>query len=333
MVRATPRRRRARTIVVRCRVPRARGLKCAVVAKKSRRHFTAKPDSNRKAKLAARAVEREALRGDPRPFKGLVGECDIVAMQQFVPSATVEIVVDGVDHTVALATVLPGAIAAMTRAVEDGTQSLVGLQTKIPGPDAGRDLAAALDWLRTAEPGETLPTAQPTADTPALGELLAGTTSFAVEVHKNFDWWMAKGTPVHPQVQQAIKNANAAMMPTERIDTPGADAAWWVDAGERAHIRWVRPEDETLLFDALARLHNRGQLNLGEGSSFAGTFRTAGLLVPVFDLDNSRPAEHWVDGLAAADAALAEVLADTSELSSEERSSRNGLLARQITLR
>ena len=166
-----------------------------------------------------------------------------------------------------------------------------------------------------------------------LAELLKGNDSLDITVHDNFAWWAAEGAEVHPQIAQAIQHANGAMMPSARIDTPGADAAWWVDAGERAHIRWVRPEDEDALFDAMARLHNRGELTLGEGSSFAGSFRTTGLLVPVFDLDNTKPADHWVDGLTTLDAKFTEALTETGELSSDERASRNGLRARQVTLR
>lgn len=303
------------------------------MAKKSRRNFEAKPDSDRQAKFAARAAEREELTGNPRPFEGVVGECDIVAMQQFVPSATAKVELPGTDHTVYLATVLPGAIAALTRAIPSGTESFVGLQTASYGLSPERDLAAALTWITTSEAGETLPAAEPADSDPALTELLGGTGSLEVTVHDNFAWWAAEGADVHPQIAQAIQHANGAMMPSARIDTPGADAAWWVDAGERAHIRWVRPEDEDALFDAMARLHNRGELSLGEGSSFAGSFRTTGLLVPVFDLDNTKPAEHWADGLAALDAKFTEALAETGELSGDERASRNGLRARQVTLR
>lgn len=303
------------------------------MAKKSRRNFEAKPDSNRQAKLAARAAEREELAGNPRPFAGVVGECDIVAMQQFVPSATAKVELAGVDHPVYLSTVLPGAIAALTRAIPSGTESFVGLQTAVYGLAPERDLAASLAWVAKSEAGDTLQAADPTDEDPELAELLKGNESLEVTVHDNFAWWAAEGAEVHPQIAQAIQHANGAMMPSARIDTPGADAAWWVDAGERAHIRWVRPEDEDALFDAMARLHNRGELTLGAGSSFAGSFRTTGLLVPVFDLDNTKAADHWTDGLATLDAKFTEALAETGELSSEERASRNGLRARQVTLR
>ena len=135
------------------------------------------------------------------------------------------------------------------------------------------------------------------------------------------------------QIAQAINNANEVMMPSARVSADGIEAAWWVDAGEKAHIRWVRPEDEDALFAALARVHSAGHLDLGEGSRFAGSFRTHGLLVPVFDLDREMHHQEWAEGLRTLDARLSEALANTAPLTSEERSSRDGLRARQVTLR
>ena len=77
------------------------------------------------------------------------------------------------------------------------------------------------------------------------------------------------------------------------------DAAYWVDAGQKAHLRWVRPEPEEELLTAMARLSARGELDLGDGSRFAGSFRAHGLLVPVWDLDREMHAREW-DGPAAA---------------------------------
>lgn len=84
---------------------------------------------------------------------------------------------------------------------------------------------------------------------------------------------------------------------------------------------------------ALARLHAAGRLTLGEGSRFAGSFRTHGLLVPVFDLDNELHHEEWYPGLDQFDEWLAEALAVTADLTSDERRSRDGIRGRQVTLR
>ena len=134
-----------------------------------------------------------------------------------------------------------------------------------------------------------------------------------------------------PETAATIKNANQAIMPSARL--AGLSAAWWVDAGEKAHLRWVRPEDEDDLMMALARLHAAGNLNLGEDSRFAGSFRTHGLLVPVFDLDPEKHPDEWVAAATTLGERLDEALAVDGPLSSDERRSRDGLRSRQITLR
>ena len=56
---------------------------------KSKRNSGPKQDSNRAAKLAQREAERASLEsGTTRPFEGLAAECDLVALREFVPSAT-----------------------------------------------------------------------------------------------------------------------------------------------------------------------------------------------------------------------------------------------------
>lgn len=78
------------------------------MAKKSKRNSGPKVDSGRAAKLAARQAERDAASGAVnRPFEGLAAECDLVAMREFVPSATAPLPVIGSDRPVTVATVLP----------------------------------------------------------------------------------------------------------------------------------------------------------------------------------------------------------------------------------
>ncbi len=66
-----------------------------------------------------------------------------------------------------------------------------------------------------------------------------------------------------------------------------------MDAGDRAHLRWVRPEDEQPLMAALARLAVADELDLGEGSRYVGSFRAHGRLVPVWDLDRDAHPSEW----------------------------------------
>ena len=132
-------------------------------------------------------------------------------------------------------------------------------------------------------------------------------------------------------VALSLERANSAILPTERI----GPAAYWVDTGEKAHLRWVRPEPEEQLLAALARLSARGELTLGEGSRYAGSFRAHGLLVPVWDLDRESHAREWTDAAAALGTRLAAALSslDTEPLTGEERRARDGLIGRQVTIR
>ena len=76
-----------------------------------------------------------------RPFEGLAGETDWVALREVVPAATAPLRLrDGGDRTVTLSTLLPLAWPALVRS--DGTV-LLGLQVQSRSGDVSRDLAAA----------------------------------------------------------------------------------------------------------------------------------------------------------------------------------------------
>ena len=62
-------------------------------------------------------------------------------------------------------------------------------------------------------------------------------------------------------------------------------------------------------------------------------FRAHGLLAPVWDLPVGTGAEVLEKPAAAFAADLAEALADTSDLTPEQRSARSGLANRQVTIR
>ncbi|MEV5647911.1 DUF5926 family protein [Nocardia sp. NPDC052254] len=299
-----------------------------------------KPDSNRAQRLAERrAAQQEAAAVVTRPFAGLAAECDLVALREFVPSATATLTLaPGVaaERPVTLATVLPGAVAALVRAGEQPT-GFVGVQVQFQSENPATDLAASVLWTQAAEPGESLDAASESAvaAVPALAEVIDPKAELDLTVHQNFQWWVPEGVQPDPQVAATIEQADQAIMPSDRLalGAESVGAAWWVDAGEKAHIRWVRPEDEDALMLALARVHATGGLHLGEGSRFAGSFRTHGLLVPVFDLDRERHPSEWVAPATEFGARLAEALASDAPLTSDERRSRDGLRSRQVTLR
>lgn len=269
-----------------------------------------------------------------RPFEGLAEECELIALREFVPSATAKLPLREGDE-VTLATVLPMAAAALKRT--DG-RAFVGMQVRTKSGDISRDLARAIDWVQQAEAGESLSVVGPeTAEAGTiptrLQDLLDPEAKLDVELHKDFTWWLPEDSETTEDAKLALERANAAIMPTERL--AGTDAAYWVDAGEKAHLRWVRPEPEEQLLAAMARLSVRGELALGEDSRYAGSFRAHGLLVPVWDLDPEKHAREWEKPAEELGQRLTEALGslDSTPLDVAERRSREGLRGRQITVR
>lgn len=266
-----------------------------------------------------------------RPFAGLAAEAELVALKEFVPSATVELPLLNSDAKVTLATVLPLASAALLRA--DGL-ALVGTQVLYKSTDIGKDLARAIDWVQSAELGGVLQSATEGKDL-VLADLIDPKAELVPTLHDDFNWWVPQDREPNAEVDLSLERANAAIMPTDRLQGDGVRAAYWVNAGSKAHLRWVRPEPEDQLLDALARLAHRGQLDLGEGSRFAGSFRAHGVLVPVWDLDVESHAREWDKPAQELGARLDEALASIAvePLTDSERPTRYGLIGRQITLR
>jgi hypothetical protein len=265
-----------------------------------------------------------------RPFEGLPGEADWVALRELVPAATATLrTTDGRDVT--LASVLPGGTPALVRA---NGEILLGVQMQASSDDASRDIGTALAAALEAPAGAPVdpgPIGGAGSAGPRLQELLDLSAPFEVAVHDDFGFWL-EGTDPGAAALAGLEHANEAILPTVRL--AGLDAAYWVRPGnERAHLRWVRPEAEEPLLDALARLSAAEQLTLGEGTRYAGAFRALGLVVPVWDLPADTPAQEWVTPAAEFQTRLEQALAVTEPLTSDERRARAGLLSRQITLR
>lgn len=261
-----------------------------------------------------------------RPFAGLAGECDLIALREFVPAATATLKVAGSDRDVRLASLLPGASPALVR--DDGTVWL-GLQVQHAYGDPSRDLAAVLTAALEAEPGEVVGLTTDPGEGPRLQDLLEG--GVEVTVHEGFDYWAEGLDDSDGTMAAVLEQANASAAPTVRLD--GVDAAYWTSAGEREFLRWVRPEDEDALLDALARLHAAGKDCLVDDGRLIGMFRAHGVLVPVWDLPAGTGAEALVGPVAAFGALLVETLAADTPLSTEERAARSGLASRQVTIR
>ena len=264
-----------------------------------------------------------------RPFEGLAGETDIVAMREIVPAATAPLTLANgtAGRDVQLCSLLPMAAPALVR--EDGTVWL-GLQVQHGFGDPSRDLAAVLQRALDDEPGSIVGLTDPPGDGPRLQDLVAD-APLEVTVHDGFDYWVADVEDETGNVAASLEAANNAANPTRRLSS--VEAAYWTNVGTKEHLRWVLPYDEEALLSALARLHAAGKDVLAEGSRFVGMFRAHGLLVPVWDLPVGTGAEVLEEPAARIAADLDAALADDSPLSAEERSARNGLATRQLTIR
>lgn len=270
-----------------------------------------------------------------RPFEGLSGETEWVAIREVVPAATATVTfADGAvaadgPQSATVATVLPLGWSGLRRT--DGLV-MVALQSGSTSGDASRDVAQVLLATAAADVGMQVPSAPlATAGTPRLQDVLDPAATFEVTVHQGFDFWVPDTDDLDDEGREALEHANTAAIPTIKLKS--AQSAYWCQVGERSYLRWVLPFDEDAATDALSRLHAAGAASLGAHSRLLGAFRACGLLVPVWDLDPSLPGADYEEPLARLVTRLDEALGVPGPLSSEERRARSGLLSRQVTLR
>ena len=262
-----------------------------------------------------------------RPFEGRTDETEWVALREVVPAATAPLRLRDDERAVTLSTVLPLAWPALVRA--DGTV-LLGLQVQSRSSDVSRDLAAALQQALAAPPGTpVVPTGLP-GPGPRLQDLLAD-DPIEVTLHDGFDYWVEGAADPDGAVAASMERANASVIPTARLES--VRSAYWCRMAPKTHLRWVLPEQEEPLLDAMARLAVAGSLGIGPDSRYVGSFRAHGLLVPVWDLPGDREADALEEPAAVLRTRLDEALASPRALTGDERRARAGLLSRQLTLR
>jgi hypothetical protein len=266
-----------------------------------------------------------------RPFEGLPGEPDWVAMREIVPAATAtaRTTAEHGGRDVVVVTILPGGYAAMHR--PDGTV-LLAVQGVLSTGDLSRDLAAALLEALDAEPGTAVIAQQ--SDGPRLQDVLDLTVPFDVTVHTDYEFWVDASAERTEEVDASLAEAAEATIPTVRLSS--VEHAYWCRMS-REFLRWARTEDEDAVVDALARLHARRESALaladgGEGR-FLGMFRAAGLVVPVWELPAGTEASDVEQPAAELGARLEQALAVTEPLDANERRARAGIVSRQVTLR
>ena len=265
-----------------------------------------------------------------RPFEGLPGECDVIALRELVPAATAPLRLRdevSTDRSVLLCTLLPMAAPALVR--EDGTVWLA-LQVQHQFGDPSRDLAAVLEKALEAEPGAMVGLTEPPGDGRRLQDMVAD-EPLEVTVHDGFDFWLADLDDPDGTLTASLESANAAANPTRRLDS--VEAAYWTNVGSKEHLRWVMPHDEEKLLSALARLHAAGKDVIAEGSRLVGMFRVHGVLAPVWDLPVGTGADLLEEPASRFASDLAAALAEKTALTAEERAARSGLANRQLTIR
>lgn len=278
-------------------------------------------------RAAAQAMQ-ELVR---RPFEGLPGESDWVALRELVPAATAELTLSGGlpegVPSVTLATVLPMAWPALRR--ENGAV-LLGLQNDAASGDISRDLGDTLRRALVAEPGNPVSSERRELTAPRLQDLLDVNAPFQPMVHSGFEFWLEDAESASGEVAVSLERANAAAIPTMRLS--GVDAAYWCSTPEKNHLRWVMQHPEERLLDALARLHAAGRSSLGDGTRLVGSFRAHGLVIPVWDLPTTMTMDEVEKPAAEFGERLGEALSVTGPLDGAERRARSGLTNRQITL-
>lgn len=260
-----------------------------------------------------------------RPFAGLPGECDAVALREFVPAGTAQASVAG--RPVVFASLLPGAAPAIVR---DTGEVLIGLQVQHSYRDPSRDLAAVVELALEAEPGQILGLGADPGEGPRLQDLLdAGIHD--VDVHPDFGYWLPADAEIDEPMQQVLTQANESITPTQKLASVAS--AYWTDVSTKAYLRWVLPHEEAAALDALSILHVAEADRLVPGARLVGMFRAHGLLVPVWDLAPGTTATDVEEPLAAFATAFEATLAAAKPLTAAERGARSGLQSRQLTLR
>lgn len=264
-----------------------------------------------------------------RPFEGLPGEPDWVALKELVPAATAtaRTTAEHGARDILVTTVLPNGWPALHRA--DG-MVLLALQTSTSSNDVSRDLAHALLEAIKVDAGTAVETIGLPEPGPRLQDVLDLSVPFEVTVQGSFAYWLAPETERTPELEAAIEEADAGIVDTVKLEA--AESAYWCRMGSREFLRWAQPHEEQVVLDGLARLHARRESGF-EGAKFVGYFRSAGLVVPVWELAKGSEAEDIEKPVAEFLPRFEAALADSTPLDANERRARAGLVARQVTLR
>lgn len=281
--------------------------------------------SRRKNQESSKPKRQEVAFVD-RPFEGIKGATELVAMREILPMAYAEIALKG-GEKVLLVTMLPDQMPGLKR--QDGTV-VVAMQARMNSGDASRDVAYAIEEAQKLEPGTPLQLSELPEPGARLQDLLPKTAKIEAHVTEDFSFWIDPAAERTEELEHALQDASGAAVPMARVE--GTDSAFWASMGKE-FLRWIRGEDEAQLLTALTRLHAARESELAEGARMIGAFRACGMLVPVWELVPGTEASELAGPVAAFEQRLTAALKNTDPLTSDEKRVREGLISRQVNLR
>ena len=289
--------------------------------------------ATRPATAAATAPRRMSS----RRFAGLPGECDWVALREFVPAGIAPLTLqadafDGAadgDDASRWSSVLPGIAPALKRR-----------RRRRLGRGAGRSPVGRPEprLRRGAEPGAGRSSRARACDDRAARRWAAAAGRRRPDCGvRGRRCSTASTSGSRASTTRTARSRRRSRSSTRRSTRPrgcrSVDAAYWTSVGTKEHLRWVMPHDEETLLTALARLH-------AAGARPAHSRVASGRVVP-----RPRPAGAGVGPAGRAPAPrrsrsrparfcrrLEDALADSTALS-DERAARHGLATRQVTIR
>ena len=180
-------------------------------------------------------------------------------MRELIPAATLTARTDA-DHGAVefdFVTLLPEGHPAMVR--PDG-RILVALQTRSNSADLSHDAGAALlAAIAAKEAGDegviSIDVREPSE---RLQDIVDVDSFTDMKLEEDFSFWFDPAEEIDESTRRALEQNRDEIIPTEPV--PGVPGAYWCEMN-RNFVRFLTDNDETKLFDALARLARaaRGQ--------------------------------------------------------------------------
>ena len=268
-----------------------------------------------------------------RPFEGINGEAELIAMMELLASATCEVRL--VSHSqlpkklkVTLVTLLPGGSCAL-RTDED--EVLVALQTQVHSSDRSADIARSIVTAATAPIGEFVAATVSNNREVRIQDFFDPSFPLHPSVQPDFQWWHDLGVadPKLADDKEAVADMNESIIPATRI----GDAAYFLEMTGRTQVRMVLPDVEIVATDGFARLLAASEESLGADCRWLGNFRTCGVLAPVWDVPNAWKASDAEAALATFLTRYQSALSRAESLTSAERQARATVVGKFVTLR